>query len=196
MNDVQPVPAATVVLVRNNTEASGIEVLLLRRNSKLVFHGGHWVFPGGRIDAADFEAAADGLEYPAAQLAAIRETREESGIEIQVEQLIHTAHWTTPPKLPRRFCTWFFVCPLRESVEVSVDNAEILDFRWLSPNQALAEAQDEKLVLPGPTRATLQNLSPHHDLDALVQAVTSSDIHVFPQDSRYYRPREMGYQAD
>ncbi|MCY4265622.1 MAG: NUDIX domain-containing protein, partial [Gammaproteobacteria bacterium] len=72
---MQPVPAATVVLVRNNTKSVGIEVLLLKRNSKLVFHGGHWVFPGGRLDDADFAAADQGLEYPAARLAAVRETR-------------------------------------------------------------------------------------------------------------------------
>ncbi len=188
-----PVPAATVVLARENQSADEIEVLLLRRNSKLVFHGGHWVFPGGRIDANDFAAADDGLEYPAAQIAAVRETREESGIEISVEQLIHTAHWTTPPKLPRRFCTWFFVCPLREAATVSVDNDEILDFRWLSPSQALADAEAEKIVLPGPTRATLKNISPHRSLDELEAAVREADIHVFPKDSSYYRPQEMGY---
>ena len=192
----EPVPAATVVLVKDNQAATGIEVLLLQRNSKLVFHGGHWVFPGGRIDANDFAAAKDGLEYPAAQLAAIRETREEAGIHITAGQLIHTAHWTTPPKLPRRFCTWFFVCPLRESVEVVVDNDEILDFRWLSPAQALADADAEKIVLPGPTKATLNDIAPHQSLDALVSAVTGSDIHVFPENSSYYRPQEMGFRPD
>lgn len=193
MSNDQPVPAATVVLVRDNENSAGVEVLLLRRNSKLVFHGGHWVFPGGRIDASDFAAAEAGLEYPAAQLAAIRETREESGIEISIEQLIHTAHWTTPPKLPRRFCTWFFVCPLREPAAVTVDNDEILDYRWLSPAAALADADAEKIVLPGPTKATLRGLEPYTSLDVLVDAVSKSDIHVFPEGSSYYRPEEMGY---
>ena len=45
--DVVPdaVPAATTVLVRDG--ADGIEVLMCRRNSKLAFAGGAWVFPGG-----------------------------------------------------------------------------------------------------------------------------------------------------
>ena len=192
VTDIQPVPAATVVVVRDSQASEGIEVLLLRRNSKLVFHGGHWVFPGGRIDQADFDAAEQGYEYSAAQLAAVRETEEEAGIQIAVEQLIHTAHWTTPPKLPRRFCTWFFVCPLREAVEVNVDNDEILDYQWLSPGEALAEAAAENLVLPGPTRATLEDIVQHETLDDLVGAVTTGDIRVFPKDSVYYRPDEMG----
>ena len=37
MTDMDPVPAATVVLVR---EASNLEILLLQRNTKLVFMGG------------------------------------------------------------------------------------------------------------------------------------------------------------
>lgn len=192
MSDLEPVPAATVVLARNNTGDTGIEILLLRRNSKLVFHGGHWVFPGGRIDREDFHAADSEHEFAAAQYAAVRETREESGIEISPRQLIHTAHWTTPPKLPRRFCTWFFVCPLREPVEVTVDNDEILDFRWLSPRLALEEAESEALILPQPTRVTLTDIAPFHSLDALESAVSASEIRVFPENSPYYRPEEMG----
>ena len=38
-------------------EAAGVEVLVLRRDTNLAFHGGSWVFPGGRVDPADFEAA-------------------------------------------------------------------------------------------------------------------------------------------
>lgn len=192
MKEQEPVPAATVVLARENTRKSGIEVLLLRRNSRLVFHGGHWVFPGGRIDDEDFKAADSDLEYPAALHAAVRETREEAGIAIDPGRLIHTAHWTTPPRLPRRFSTWFFVCPLREQVEVTVDNDEILDFRWLSPRQALQEADSEKLILPQPTRVTLTDISGFHSLDVLEAAVSESSIRVFPEDSAYYRPREMG----
>ena len=143
MTDIEPVPAATVVLIRENVRQQELEVLLVQRNSRLVFHGGHWVFPGGRLDDEDFgDDESRRLEYPAALRAAVRETREEAGIEICEDQLIHTAHWTTPPKLPRRFCTWFFLCPLHEAVEVCVDNNEIRDFRWLSPDAAIAAMVD------------------------------------------------------
>ena len=46
-----PVLAATVILLRD--AGDGLETLMLRRNSKIVF-GGMWVFPGGRIDDADW----------------------------------------------------------------------------------------------------------------------------------------------
>lgn len=190
MSEMQPVPAATVVLIRE--AQSELEVLLLRRNSKLVFHGGHWVFPGGRIDQSDFSDADEGLEYPAALRAAVRETREEAGIELEAERLIHTAHWTTPPKLPRRFSTWFFICPITEPVAVTVDNDEILEHRWISPKAALEQASRELIVLPRPTAVTLQGLQQHTSMDQLHAELAQGKIHVFPEDSSYYRPAEMG----
>ena len=44
------IPAATVVVLRDGD--AGLEVLMLRKNSKIVF-GGMWVFPGGRVDSED-----------------------------------------------------------------------------------------------------------------------------------------------
>ena len=46
----EPIDAATVVVARDS--ADGVEVLMLRRNSKIYF-GGMWVFPGGRVDPED-----------------------------------------------------------------------------------------------------------------------------------------------
>lgn len=192
MPNIEPVPAATVVLVRESPQQEDLEVLLLLRNSKLAFHGGHWVFPGGRVDKADFQDSADGLEYPAAQRAAVRETSEEAGIDILESQLVHTAHWTTPPNLARRFSTWFFVCLLTEAVKVNVDNQEILDHRWVSPSAALAEADSDLFVLPRPTAVTLQDIAPYKSISALNEYLNRGDIRVFPDDSPYYRPAEMG----
>ncbi len=195
---IEPVPAATVVLARGTPGAEGIEVLLLRRSPRLVFHGGHWVFPGGRVDAADFggEGRAAPL-YTAARRAALRETREETGLEIELASLMPVGHWTTPPGLPRRFSTWFFVSPLKphQAGKVKIDQKEITDFRWLSPRQALQDARDEKLVLPRPTRVTLADLSIYDSVSALKKGLRNCRIRVFPPDSDHYRPAEMGAPA-
>ena len=187
-----PASAATVVLVRQADGTESIEVLLLQRSSSLVFHGGHWVFPGGRIDTGDFAASGGELEYPAARKAVLRETLEETGIEICEERLIHVGHWTTPPGLPRRFATWFFVCPLRAPATVLIDRDEIEDFRWLTPRQALLAAREEKFVLPRPTRVTLSDISIYQNLEQLEQGLRDCRIRVYPPGSEHYLPVESG----
>lgn len=92
---VTPVPAATVILLRD--AAAGPETLLIERHAKSEFLPDAYVFPGGRVDEQDRELASrlGGLDAGAAAallpsvpaplapsffVAAIRETFEEAGI--------------------------------------------------------------------------------------------------------------------
>lgn len=95
-----PLPSATILLLRE--AATGIEVLTVRRHANLTF-GGQWVFPGGKLSAADSSSAAlalignpsdyscgrmrslQGEPLPLAEclglaMAACRETFEETGL--------------------------------------------------------------------------------------------------------------------
>jgi 8-oxo-dGTP pyrophosphatase MutT (NUDIX family) len=95
-----PRDAATVILLRDRTEGP-YEVFLVRRHRNQAFMGGAYVFPGGRLDAADTDPglaaciggfrAADAkcllqeTDLPEATalglfVAAIRETFEEAGV--------------------------------------------------------------------------------------------------------------------
>jgi 8-oxo-dGTP pyrophosphatase MutT (NUDIX family) len=59
------------------------ELLMMERPGHMAFAAGALVFPGGRIEEEDREAAADladGSDLAAARIAAIRETLEETGI--------------------------------------------------------------------------------------------------------------------
>lgn len=81
-------PAATVLLLRDGPE--GIEVFMVVRHHAIQFAGGALVFPGGRVEEADYEVAAasgscpnpQGLDVDAMafRIAAIRETFEECGV--------------------------------------------------------------------------------------------------------------------
>ncbi len=62
----------------------------------------------------------------------------------------------TPPGLPRRFDTRFYVAAAPRAQEAAVCEAEVVDCRWVNPVEALElEAQGEMLLL-SPTRASLQ----------------------------------------
>jgi 8-oxo-dGTP pyrophosphatase MutT (NUDIX family) len=62
-----PLDSATVVMLRDGP--SGLEVLLLKRHAASSVLGGAFVFPGGKLDAADAHPdVLDRLDRPAAQL--------------------------------------------------------------------------------------------------------------------------------
>lgn len=90
----RPSDAATLILTRGSGD--GVEVLMGRRAPGHVFMASKWVFPGGRLERADFSAAS-ATDLPAAEaarllreaparraralaLAAVRETFEETGL--------------------------------------------------------------------------------------------------------------------
>lgn len=76
-----PIPAATLILMR--AVAGGRpELLMTERASTMAFAAGALVFPGGRIEPGDHDAARShpGVADAAARIAAIRETIEETGI--------------------------------------------------------------------------------------------------------------------
>jgi 8-oxo-dGTP pyrophosphatase MutT (NUDIX family) len=157
-----------VILLRDG--ASGLETLLARRSSALAFAGGHWVFPGGRIDPADL--AAGGGAIDAARRACVREAHEEVGLVIDVAGLVGFAHWTAPPEAARRFATWFFLCPVDEVGATTVDGGEILECVWLTPDAALRRHAAGDLPLTPPTWIALWRLAQAADAaDALGQAI-------------------------
>jgi 8-oxo-dGTP pyrophosphatase MutT (NUDIX family) len=79
----EPIPAATLILMREAPGGGAPEILMLERSETMAFAAGALVFPGGRIDPADHEAAArlaPQLADGAARIAAVRETIEETGV--------------------------------------------------------------------------------------------------------------------
>jgi 8-oxo-dGTP pyrophosphatase MutT (NUDIX family) len=153
------IPASTTVLVRDGED--GIEVLLARRNTKLIFAGGAWVFPGGRIDAEDHpnEVATD-VEDPrmleAARHASVREALEETGAVVDVDSLVWLSHWTPPMQTPRRFSTWFFMAPAPEHIAgLEADGGEIHELAWMRPADAIIRHRTGDIELIPPTFITL-----------------------------------------
>ncbi len=175
-DDIAPAhPSATIVLLREGE--NGLEVLLVRRSKKLAFHGGAWVFPGGRIDPGDYPAGSADV-HAAARHAAVRELREEAALEIDAGVLAPVSRWITPEFLPKRFDTWFFVAPA-PSADVTVDGGEIREFSWTTPAVALAKQRAGDIELPPPTFVTITQVAAHDDIRAAIEGLSS------PQPPRF-----------
>ncbi len=158
------IPAATVVIIRQSRD--DLEVLMLRRNQQLSFAGGLWVFPGGKIEPHEL---ANHNEEVASMLAAIRETKEETGLDISHNKLYKISHWTAPETSRKRFATWFYLTVISpdQSEPVQVDGNEIHEYRWMRPDSAVKEQDAGKLALLPPTYVTLIEMQQHrhaHDI--------------------------------
>ncbi len=140
--------AATVVVVRER--GSAFEVLLLRRHASLAVHGGQWVFPGGKIETVDADERAT----------AVRETWEETQLDIGSVDLVRTARWITPVGRRRRFSAAFFACQVNRS-NVVVDGGEIDEHVWVAPAQAARRVCERGHSVPPPTFVTLCWLAEH-----------------------------------
>ena len=169
---VEALAAASVILLRPGKQ--GPELLYLLRNPAVKFHGDHWVFPGGRIDDADYPEGTpvERGEEQAAAHAAARAAREEAGIEVRPTQLVFAVHWTTPAQNPIRFATWFFVAETTADT-VEVDGEEIHDFRWLTPADALRRHARGAIKLAPPTFALTTRFAAFPTVSAALLAVAA-----------------------
>ena len=85
---VVPVPAATVMLLRDGTgKTEGeIEVFMIQRTRAIDFVPGALVFPGGKVDARDSDEALHSMirgkidKWLPLEVAAVREAFEECGV--------------------------------------------------------------------------------------------------------------------
>lgn len=148
---VRPRHAASLILLRQG--AGGPSVLMGRRPARSRFAPDVFVFPGGRVDAADFDqpvasplkpdcvrrAGADPRLAAALASAALRETREETGLVLPPDHgaLTLAARAITPTNSPVRFHARFFVTDADLASGEAADSDELADLAWRSLDESL-----------------------------------------------------------
>lgn len=105
---------------------------------------------------------------PPDQLAAMRHAAEQGtdallslcerhGWRLAADRLAYFAYWLTPPGMPRRFDTRFFIAPMPEAQSVQPDGRETVEHMWLGPAEAVDPARGLKLM--NVTRRILEQLA-------------------------------------
>ena len=161
---VRPRHAASLLLLRRSSK--GPEVLMGRRPKKSSFAPDVFVFPGGKVDPADYRrhapplaegciekmAASPGLAHALAA-AALRETWEETGLDVSAAPLRLAARAITPTMSPIRFHARFFVTDAEHAVGVPAATPELSDLAFRPIDEAL------KLPIIDVTEAVLHALA-------------------------------------
>lgn len=195
-------PASTVLVVRDDTD--GVAVYLQRRPHQMPFAGGLWVFPGGRVDAADEDpqidhhwtgpppatwAAAMGVPERTARghvVAAYRETLEESGILLVADG--PTAREVAEARRALLAGTRTFVTVVRD-LAVRLDTALLHYWAWWVTPAGEPRRYDTRFFLARlPDSAVI---TPHDDEvieETWATAPTSDDLTMLPPT--YYTMRD------
>jgi len=166
-----------VILLRGAEH--GLELLLVRRTTTARFMAGHWVFPGGAVDPEDGDGQS-GL-----RAAAVRELAEEAGVILEADaELVPFARWITPEQSPIRFDTWFYLADAPGDANPRVDGVEIVDWRWLTPAQALREHAAGRFELAFPTERQLEQLSLFGSAEQLLEHARARENEIRPIQPR------------
>ena len=126
-------------------------------------------------DADQRPVALDGL--PTEQLAAMRHAAEQGtgallalceqhGWQLAADRLAYFSHWLTPPGMPRRFDTRFFLALMPDGQSARPDGRETVEHVWLKPAEAMDPARGLKLM--NVTRRILEQLARFDSAAALI----------------------------
>jgi len=132
--------AATVIVARDTSK--GLQAFMVRRNARAVFLPDQYVFPGGRVDDADRDAAARRLHGsagdldPAYAVTAARETFEEVGL-LFADRPVHVEELAALRRAMHAGEIAF--ADVLERLDVSIDASQLRYFsRWITPKAELA----------------------------------------------------------
>jgi 8-oxo-dGTP pyrophosphatase MutT (NUDIX family) len=81
---------------------------------------------------------------------------EAEAFTLPTDALVYFAHWITPEESPLRFDTRFFAAVMPEGQEAVADGHEIVDLRWLAPEEALEAAGRGEISLRNATMRNVQ----------------------------------------
>lgn len=153
-NRPEGIPAATIVIFRDCPDGGAPQILMTVRSRNMVFAGGMAVFPGGRVDPADFDLAQhvsgelDGAIEPeeaAHQIAAIRETLEETGLALGLSGAIDAQKAAKARAMLEQENV---LSPVLEAFDWELDLSQIVPFaRWYPKNEDVTRVYDTRFYL-------------------------------------------------
>jgi 8-oxo-dGTP pyrophosphatase MutT (NUDIX family) len=155
-----------VAAVRETFEEAGV---LLARDPRT----GGWLDLSGPAAVRRFAVhrrAVDSGTLPLAEVA------RREGLVLALDAMFYAARWITPPGLPRRYDTRFFLAPLPAGQTPLHDDREAVHSQWMRPAEALERCASGELAMLPPTRGMLRILAGFADsAEALAAAEAQQD---------------------
>lgn len=106
----------------------------------------------------------------------IAEFIRKENLHLALDELHHFAHWVTPDIAPKRFDTHFYLARAPEGHLGSHDGQESVDSTWISPQEALSNADEGKLKVIFPTRMNLMRLAQYASVEEAIAATNQHQV--------------------
>ena len=120
------------------------------------------------------------------------------GLRPALSALRYFSHWITPPGLPRRFDTRFFLAAAPAEQTATPDQVETINHAWLRPADALDLQKRGEIDLVFATIQTLKALSQFDSVDAMLRHAEGLDAvpALMPRASTGSKGRRMLLPGD
>jgi 8-oxo-dGTP pyrophosphatase MutT (NUDIX family) len=97
----------------------------------------------------------------------------DAGVVLDLRDIEEVARFITPEGPPRRFDTHFFVARAPADQEASHDAGEIVNHRWIDPDEAIERWRQGDMELMTPTIRMLQCLGRYRSVEEVMAAARS-----------------------
>jgi 8-oxo-dGTP pyrophosphatase MutT (NUDIX family) len=134
------------------------------------------------VDAARLEKLGPWAARLHSAEVSMLEFLQEEQLKLVLDAMQPFAHWVTPPHMPKRFNTHFFLAAAPPDQVAFHDGKESVDSAWACPRKILAQADEHRVKLVFATRLNLEKLSRSANVvEALSNARQSEIVRVQPE---------------
>jgi len=106
----------------------------------------------------------------------LKDFLKKENLVLACDQLTRFAHWITPPMMPKRFDTHFYLALAPQDHVAIHDGYESVDSVWIDPAQAVAEADAGQRTIIFPTKLNLEKLATWTTPEEAIQTAKKTDI--------------------
>lgn len=93
----------------------------------------------------------------------------QSELSLDCSNLHYISHWITPPIMPKRYSTRFFLTTLPAGQDAAHCGGELTESCWATATDMLAAGRRGEVKLHYPTIKTLESVARHKTMDELVE---------------------------
>jgi 8-oxo-dGTP pyrophosphatase MutT (NUDIX family) len=124
----------------------------------------------------------------------------EGNLSLASDDLVHYSHWITPPMMPKRFDTHFYLARVPAGQIADHDGHENVDSVWIRPQQVIKDAESKTRTVIFPTLSNVIRLAQYGSVAAAFAGALNRAVEpIMPwsekrADGRYVCiPKDIGY---